>query len=617
MGVMHQRRWVLGAVTASVLALVVSIGPGVVRPATAVTAPPAGPPLAIPPDGSLFGASASPQSGPAPGTLTSLEAALGRRVDVDRIYADWDQVEPDSQVVWDVDNGIIPVLSIKAITSVGRVVPWAQIAAGDDDAAIVAQAKGLASLRSPVILAFNHEPESDPSYGSPADFVAAWRHYVTVFRAEGATNVSFVLILEARSYDPATIDEWYPGDSYVDWVAADGYNRFGCDGSPPQWQDFSTLFSPLNSFAVAHDKPAMITEWGSAEDPAVPGRKAQWITDAAQTLIGWPQVKASMYFDNGGSKTQCNWPLTSSASALDAFRAMGQLPTFAPRPVAALDTTDGSGPAPLQVTFTTEGTTDALRAITAWSLNFGDGSPPATGSGAPPATIAHTYAAGQFTAVLTVSDGSGLPGTDSLSIQAFPTPTVTSGWATTPSPTSVSLNGTVDPNGMATTYRFEWGTTTSLGASSTPVAVGSGTRSVPVSDTVTGLPPGTSFYWALVASNGAGVASGVQKTVTTPGAPAGIGSIAASATSSTSVRLTGLVTPHRLDTRWYFVYGTTTAYGQSVPVTAGDAGSGISPVQVSVNLSGLAPGSSWHYTLVAVNLAGTRVSTDHTFRLPT
>jgi len=294
---------------------------------------------------------------------------------------------------------------------------------------------------------------------------------------------------------------------------------------------------------------------------------------------------------------------------------MGALPTFAPRPIAALGTANGTGPAPLSVTFATAGTTDALRALTAWSLDFGDGSPPASGFGPPPATIVHTYRAGAFTAVLIASDGSGLSGTDSVPIQGFPAPTVTTGWASTLSPTSAALHGTVDPNGMPTNYQFEWGTTPSLGSSSSPVAAGSGTRALPVSNTVTGLAPGTVIYWELVATNGAGATTGGEMTVTMPGGPGGVGSIASTTTSPGSVQLTGTVTPHRLATRWYFVYGTTTAYGIAVPATAGDAGSGISPVPVSASLSGLAAGSSWHFTLVAVNLAGTTFGTDHAFRL--
>ena len=186
---------------------------------------------------------------------------------------DWDTVQPDAEVTWDVANDVIPVLSIKATTTTGAVVPWSEIAAGDFDPTIVAQADALASVGAPVILTLNHEPESDPQNGSPAEFVAAWRHYVDVFRDQGATNVSFALILEADTYGPTSVLQWYPGDSYVDWVGADGYNRFGCNGTPARWVDFDSLFSPLESFAVLHDKPAMIAGVGLGREPRRPGRR--------------------------------------------------------------------------------------------------------------------------------------------------------------------------------------------------------------------------------------------------------------------------------------------------------------------------------------------------------
>ena len=77
-------------------------------------------------------------------------------------------------------------------------------------------------------------------------------------------------------------------------------------------------------------------------------------------------------------------------------------------PVAALAGSPGTGTSPLAVSFATAGTGDRDGPLASWTLDFGDGSPAASGDGDPPATIAHTYAKpGTFTATLTVHDKAG------------------------------------------------------------------------------------------------------------------------------------------------------------------------------------------------------------------
>jgi len=594
------------------LALVLVAGVVVNAPDTGAVVVASSPPLVLPPTGSLLGAFANPRGGQT--VFSSLEAQIGRHLDVDREYAAWDTVQPDAQVKWDIANDIVPVLSIRATTASGGVIPWSEIAGGALDSTIVAQADALGSVGAPVILTLSHEPESTPRNGSPADFVAAWQHYVSIFRSEGATNVSFALILEANTYSAASIAPWYPGDDDVDWVGADGYNRLGCNGSPARWVDFSALFSPLENFAVLHGKPAMIAEWASVEDPGVPGAKAEWIAAAAQALAVWPQVKASMYFDNGGPKQGCDFSLSSSPSAQQAFATMGSEASFNPRPRAVLTSTTPGGAAPLTVTFDGANSFDLLRPLTSWQVDFGDGSPPASGAGDPPASLDHTYAVGTFTAELTVDDASGQQDTTPVVVHGYPAPTVATGWSSAVNPTSATLFGSVIPNNVPTTVQFEWGTTTDFGQSSPPTGIGSGTSGVRVSEAVTGLQPGSRFYWRIVATNGSATTVGSTKGFMTTGALPGLGGITYS-TTSTSVQLSGAVTPHRLDTRWFFLFGPTSAYDSASPVTAGDVGDGLTAVPVSTVITGLPPGSTWHFTLVAVNQVGTTVGTDHTFKV--
>ncbi|MEO8619836.1 MAG: fibronectin type III domain-containing protein [bacterium] len=85
-------------------------------------------------------------------------------------------------------------------------------------------------------------------------------------------------------------------------------------------------------------------------------------------------------------------------------------------------------------------------------------------------------------------------------------PTVTPLPAQVLSPTSVAVGGTVVPNSLATTAWMEYGTSPTLaGSSTTPVRdAGSGTGTYGLSETLSGLTTGTTYYYRVVAQNSAG-----------------------------------------------------------------------------------------------------------------
>jgi hypothetical protein len=125
-------------------------------------------------------------------------------------------------------------------------------------------------------------------------------------------------------------------------------------------------------------------------------------------------------------------------------------------------------------------------------------------------------------AVLALPAGFALGATSATPTQ----PTATTGAPSGVTPTAATLNGTVNPNGLSTTYQFEFGPTVAYGLSTPPASAGAGTGVVAVNRTITGLAPSTTYHYRLSATNSKGTVNGADGTFTTPslvvGSKAGI-----------------------------------------------------------------------------------------------
>ena len=116
---------------------------------------------------------------------------------------------------------------------------------------------------------------------SPAKFIAAWKRIHRIFDRAGVKNVSWVWCPNAWGFATGEAQKYYPGDEYVDWICANGYNWApGRDGD--QWRSFEWIFQHFYDWAAGRGKPLMIGEFGAQERK--PGEKAEWIREAAQTL---------------------------------------------------------------------------------------------------------------------------------------------------------------------------------------------------------------------------------------------------------------------------------------------------------------------------------------------
>ena len=195
---------------------------------------------------------------------------------------------------------------------------------------------------------------------------------------------------------------------------------------------------------------------------------------------------------------------------------------------------------------------------------------------------------------------------------AASSPSVVTGAATKIGDTSAVLTGKVNPNGRSTGYLFAYGPTTAYGGQTPSRSAGAGTKTLSVSDKITGLTPGTVYHFKIGATSSGGSAAGSDRTFKTTGhPPASVVTGAPSSVGQTTATPTGTINPEGATTSWYSQYGLTTAYGaQTSTQTLAPANT---PLPVSASLTGLSPATLFHYRLVAVHSNVVSVGSDETF----
>jgi len=204
-----------------------------------------------------------------------------------------------------------------------------------------------------------------------------------------------------------------------------------------------------------------------------------------------------------------------------------------------------------------------------------------------PATTYHFQLVG-------VSSGGTTLGGDVTFTTSPQAPTVTTLTATSVTATNATLNGTVNPNGAATTAYFEYGLTTNYGNFSASKILVATNGNFSIANFVSGLIPGTIYHYQLVGSNSAGTILGGDLTFTTAASLPIVTTLAATGVTAGNANLNGTVNPNGAPTTAYFEYGLTTNYGstgQVVPLPATNGN--ISLSGLLINSTGSAPGSNW------------------------
>ncbi len=308
----------LASVTTAAVARAATGGPAPRVSSSALVKP------AVPADGAYLGAFVAPHvneiqaQGDVRLELTQLgnfDGNIGRSLGLVHVYQPWATPVRTSTLAALAATGATPFIDWTCTSD-------ASIINGSQDALISSYADSLAAYGRPVFLRWFWEmnltglSRTAGCLGSlgATGYIEAWQHIWTIFQDQGATNVAFVWCPSING--PSFASAYYPGDSYVDWIGWDGYDR---KQNPTTTID---QFLPFYAYWATHDKPLVIGETGATTD------QQSYLATLATTLpASMPDVHAVLYYD---SKSDSDWTLVNAPGDLgaDQFADLAQTPYF-------------------------------------------------------------------------------------------------------------------------------------------------------------------------------------------------------------------------------------------------------------------------------------------------
>jgi hypothetical protein len=192
---------------------------------------------------------------PSPASIAGFALAVGgHQPNLAGYFSGWAERFQTSYALEVRRRGMIPFVQIDpSFASV------AGIASGAYDGYLRAYADSVRGYGYGVVIGFGHEmnaPWYSWGYGHtpPATFVAAWRHIVTLFRGQGADNVTWLWTINADVAGSGPIAKWWPGAQYVTWVGIDGFYYRQSD-------TFTTVFGQtIDQVRTFTSKPVLLSE---------------------------------------------------------------------------------------------------------------------------------------------------------------------------------------------------------------------------------------------------------------------------------------------------------------------------------------------------------------------
>jgi Glycosyl hydrolase family 26 len=243
--------------------------------------------------------------------VTEFRTAVGKQPNLVGYYSGWGEHFATQFANTVVRHGAVPIIQWDPTNA-----PISKIAAGHYDRYLRSFAESVRDYARAVVIGFGHEMNANWyswGYGHvpPSVFVAAWRHIVTLFRAQGADNVTWLWTINADLPTTGPVASWWPGADYVTWVGIDGYYYIPAN-------NFVSVFGKtIAQVRAITNKPVLVSE--TAVGP-VPNQAAK----IANLFHGMHQygTLGLVWFDiaqNDGRYHQ-DWRIENSPAAAAAFR---------------------------------------------------------------------------------------------------------------------------------------------------------------------------------------------------------------------------------------------------------------------------------------------------------
>jgi len=237
--------------------------------------------------------------------------AVGRQPNLAGYFSGWPEPFKTSFATAALRHGAVTLVQIDPTYA-----SVTQIAGGAYDGYLRSFADSVRDFRHPVVLGFGHEMNA-PWYSwgyrhvPAATFVAAWRHLVTVFRSQGADNVTWLWTIQAEGASIGPVSAWWPGAPYVTWVGIDGYYYRPSDTFPGI---FGSTIAQVRTFT---GKPILISETAVGPGAGQPSK----IQDLFHGLAAY-QLLGLVWFDIGqhAGVYHQDWRIEDNRAAEESFR---------------------------------------------------------------------------------------------------------------------------------------------------------------------------------------------------------------------------------------------------------------------------------------------------------
>ena len=176
----------------------------------------------------------------------------------------------------------------------------------------------------------------------------------------------------------------------------------------------------------------------------------------------------------------------------------------------------------------------------------------------------------------------------------------------TPNVDNALINGSVNPNGLATTAWFEYGTdpTLSTFTKTADQALAVGTVAQSINANLLNLTTGTKYYYRVAASSTAGASKGTIENFTTTSSPPATTTSQAGIITLNSAVLNGSVNPNGLSTTAWFEYGTDSSLTTFTKTADQVNLSGKTPVSAIQAIASLVPGTTYYFRVAASSTGG-------------